>query len=105
MALFPLYLQTIAYWQDEDSGHWEEIRKISASSIGVVVAGLTSLKVMLIQQPNLSKNINYKAQHITIDFLEKLINKGSKELTKILPFECIKSGEKRRECDGALLFL
>ena len=30
----------IRFWQDEDSGHWEEQRKVSASSIGTVVAGL-----------------------------------------------------------------
>ena len=34
------YLNAIEYWQDQDSGHWEEVRKVSASSIGTVVAGL-----------------------------------------------------------------
>ena len=38
LALVPRYLAAIRYWQDEDSGHWEETRKISASSIGTVVA-------------------------------------------------------------------
>src|SRR5262249_49827984 len=40
LDLFPAYFAKIEYWRDEDSGHWEETRKISASSIGVVVAGL-----------------------------------------------------------------
>lgn len=34
LALFPLYFQAISYWQDEDSGHWKETRKVEASSIG-----------------------------------------------------------------------
>ncbi|HAC64711.1 MAG TPA: phosphorylase kinase [Cyanothece sp. UBA12306] len=105
LALFPLYFQTIAYWQDEDSGHWEEIRKIAASSMGVVVAALTSLKEMLIAQPNLAENLSYQEQTITINFVDQLLQKGNQELDKILPFECIQAGEKRREYDGALLFL
>ena len=42
----PLYFQAIRYWQDEDSGHWEERRKIEASSIGAVVAGLRELRLL-----------------------------------------------------------
>ena len=34
------YFAAIRFRQDEDSGHWEEQRKVSASSIGTVVAGL-----------------------------------------------------------------
>lgn len=41
LALFPHYFQAIRYWQDEDSGHWEETRKLEASSVGGVVAGLS----------------------------------------------------------------
>src|SRR5581483_10205712 len=43
LALFPRYFEAIRFWQDEDSGHWEEARKVSASSIGAVVAGLEAL--------------------------------------------------------------
>src|SRR5579862_7799585 len=43
LSLFPAYLHAISYWRDEDSGHWEETPKISASSIGTVVAGLRQL--------------------------------------------------------------
>jgi hypothetical protein len=32
--------EAIRFWQDEDSGHWEEMRKLSASSVGAVVEGL-----------------------------------------------------------------
>lgn len=34
---FPAYLDAIRFWEDPDSGHWEEVRKVSASSIGAVV--------------------------------------------------------------------
>jgi len=33
LGLFPLFFQAVRYWEDEDSGHWEEARKIEASSI------------------------------------------------------------------------
>ncbi|MBE0556814.1 MAG: hypothetical protein IH628_06225 [Proteobacteria bacterium] len=32
LALFPRYFQAIEYWSDADSGHWEEARKVAASS-------------------------------------------------------------------------
>ena len=32
---FIAYFSAIQFWEDEDSGHWEQVRKISASSIGV----------------------------------------------------------------------
>ncbi len=38
------YFRLIRFWQDEDSGHWEEARKIEASSIGVVTAALMELR-------------------------------------------------------------
>ncbi|MFI5381400.1 MAG: glycoside hydrolase family 15 protein [Tepidisphaerales bacterium] len=44
LGLFSRYFDAIQYWQDSDSGHWEERRKISASSIGTVVAGLRELR-------------------------------------------------------------
>ncbi len=40
LALFALYFERIRFWEDEDSGHWEERRKVGASSIGTVLAGL-----------------------------------------------------------------
>ena len=44
---FIAYFSAIQFWEDEDSGHWEEVSKISASSIGVVVGGLEAMKAML----------------------------------------------------------
>ena len=47
LGLFPSYFRAIRYWQDEDSGHWEEARKVEASSIGAVVAGLRELRRLM----------------------------------------------------------
>src|SRR5690348_6581033 len=46
LALFPPFFGAIRYWRDADSGHWEERRKIEASSIGTVVAGLEALRLL-----------------------------------------------------------
>jgi len=97
LNLFAQYFSTIEYWQDEDSGHWEETRKIEASSIGAVVAGLTSLR-------------NYVADHpsnlIEITLLNDLIDQGRRELLKILPAECVQPDPaQHRLYDSALLFL
>ncbi|WP_125061189.1 glycoside hydrolase family 15 protein [Aphanothece sacrum] len=105
LALFPLYFNAISYWKDEDSGHWEEERKIEASSIGVVIAGLKAIKNTFIKYHNISQHLVYKNEFVTIDFLDKLIQKGTNALNEILPYECKEAGEKMRKYDSALLFL
>ena len=102
LVLFALYFDAIGYWQDEDSGHWEETRKVNASSIGAVVAGLKEL-----QQVLLEKNPDCKYRNINIrQILEELINKGQGALKEILPNECIQNDPaKKRAYDAALLFL
>jgi phosphorylase kinase alpha/beta subunit len=104
LALFPLYFDTIQFWQDEDSGHWEEIRKISASSIGVATAALQEYKNFFIGQP--VKQYTLLGKLVTLDLLNKLITKGHESLQTILPFECIQNDlKKKRDYDAALLFL
>ena len=79
------FLRTVRYWQDEDSGHWEEVRKIAASSIGIVTAALEVW------------GSRYDAQ---------LKQYGTEALAAILPAECIQSDpSKNRRYDSALLFL
>ena len=51
LGLFLRYLEAIRFWQDEDSGHWEETRKISASSIGTVTAGLEAVAAPFVIGP------------------------------------------------------
>jgi phosphorylase kinase alpha/beta subunit len=102
IALFPLYFQAISYWQDEDSGHWEETRKIEASSIGVVVAGLRELKRLLIET---EINLTAENRRITPAFLTELIEIGEQALYQILPAECLLPVPQGRSYDAALLFL
>jgi len=101
LYLFPRYWEAVKYWQDEDSGHWEEVRKISASSIGVVVSALTLLKKALEAQL-----IPEQKPGCTLKSLEKLIHRGSEALERILPWECRQDDPlKQRRYDSALLFL
>jgi phosphorylase kinase alpha/beta subunit len=97
---FVQYFRAIEYWKDEDSGHWEETRKISASSIGAVAAGLMKLKDLL----RASKGIFSGALDETE--MDALIAIGMRTLEEILPFECIQEHpEKSRRYDASLLFL
>lgn len=83
-----LYLESIEYWQDQDSGHWEEVIKINASSIGTVVSGLRAVR-----------DIFDDTTKITA-----LIENGSDALAAILPTESMTLGNQR-PYDAALLFL
>lgn len=92
------FLHTIRYWEDEDSGHWEETRKIAASSIGAAIAGLRSLTSLVLSQAD--------AWSITPEELEDSIAAGEKALRSILPSECVQADPtKNRRYDSALLFL
>ncbi|MDX9818931.1 MAG: glycoside hydrolase family 15 protein [Desulfococcus multivorans] len=80
------YFQTIRYWEDKDSGHWEEERKVSASSIGTVVAGLREFSGL---DGNAGPDV------------AGLRARGETVLETILPYESRPS----RRYDAALLFL
>ncbi|WP_010583422.1 glycoside hydrolase family 15 protein [Schlesneria paludicola] len=85
LDLMAEYLRTVEFWQDEDSGHWEEVRKVAASSIGVVTAALNVWGGRF--DPNLKEH-------------------GQRALASILPSECIQADPaKSRRYDAALLFL
>jgi GH15 family glucan-1,4-alpha-glucosidase len=64
------YLDSIEYWQDLDSGMWEEEEELHASSIGACVAGLKSIS-------------KFPKTEVPI----KLIHEGEKALHKMLPRE------------------
>ncbi|HLC16169.1 MAG TPA: glycoside hydrolase family 15 protein, partial [Thermodesulfovibrionia bacterium] len=98
-SLFPLYFKSIEYWQDQDSGHWEEARKVESSSIGVVVAALMEMKKFL--ENHSSDLFAALNKHVTIDYLDDLIKKGTEQLNTFLPYE----SPSQRKADGALLFL
>jgi hypothetical protein len=105
LGLFPLYFQAVQYWKDEDSGHWEEGRKIEASSIGVAVAGLKALKQLFTDPLFVSHCCQYKDKLVTPHLLDELISNGEFTLSEILPAECVQPKPKERRYDGALLFL
>jgi phosphorylase kinase alpha/beta subunit len=104
LALFPLYFEAISYWKDEESGHWEETRKIEASSIGVVVAALKAFKQLSMEPSFVTHCCKFEEKLVTVEYLDNLIQKGQDALNEILPAECIQSGKERRY-DSALLFL
>ncbi len=77
------YLNNIEYWNDEDSGIWEENQEVRASSIGSVVCALKSAS---------------KLPYVNIP--EGMIQKGEEALRALLPRET-----STRFCDLALLTL
>jgi hypothetical protein len=116
LALFPRYFRAIQFWSDEDSGHWEEVQKVAASSIGAVVAGLRELRAMVKEADELtgedwlylfSTPLRSRVREaISITDLDDLIGRGTDALKAILPNECIQPDpRKNRPYDAALLFL
>lgn len=104
IALFVLYFEAIRYWEDEDSGHWEERRKIEASSIGVVVAALEVVRTLFL------KGVLSERRHggwsVSLRDIDRLLAAGRTALASILPAECVQPDHiKRRRYDSALLFL
>jgi hypothetical protein len=104
LALFVLYFQRIRYWEDEDNGHWEEARKVGASSIGAVVAGLCALRKFLAR--SMTGAGKFGIREVEPDFLDELVAIGQQRLATILPAECVQHDPKKsRRYDAALLFL
>ncbi|EMI17450.1 hypothetical protein RMSM_05621 [Rhodopirellula maiorica SM1] len=102
LALLIHFFSRVQYWQDEDSGHWEEWPKIEASSIAVVVAALQAVQE-LFEFPRVQATLHKEG--IDRGFLELLVQPGVAALDEILPNECIQGGGKQRDVDAALLFL
>lgn len=105
LALFPVYFRAVAYWRDADSGHWEEQRRVQASSVGAVVAGLRSLA-------GLAASAERKSPGAGLAFtggvdLESLAHMGRLTLEAFLPWETRGYDDDRtnRRVDAAQLFL
>jgi phosphorylase kinase alpha/beta subunit len=99
------FWMVIKVWQDEDSGHWEEVRKIAASSIGCALAGLSSLSELM-DQPEIASQLAAAVHPISQQDVDTLIAHCRKALMQILPAECIQSDvTKNRRYDAALVFL
>jgi phosphorylase kinase alpha/beta subunit len=103
-SLYILFFQKIEFWKDEDSGHWEETRKIEASSIGPVTRALVEALTFLEENPHTI--FSFENKTIDSNHISELIEKGKQSLLEILPNECIQRDKlKYRESDAALLFL
>ena len=102
LLLFVRYFQAIRFWQDADSGHWEETPKLSASSIGTVMAGLRELAALLHEAGADSALAGVRARGLPA--IEEMLAQGQQALNAILPAESIDPA-LRRPYDAALLFL
>ncbi len=97
------YFADIRYWDDEDSGHWEETKKRSASSIGVVVAALQEWVWLLAQHGALTILVSRTS---LMEQASASLARGREALDAILPDECTQpDASQRRRYDAALLFL
>lgn len=104
LALFPAYFRAIRFWEDEDSGHWEEVRKVSATSIGTVVAGLEMLLRLAREWPAAPGRQPFGEE--VLRSAAELAARGRQALGEILPQECAQlAPAKNRRYDAALLFL
>jgi Glycosyl hydrolases family 15 len=97
-GIFPAYFEAIEYWQDRDSGAWEEGRKINNSSVGAVVAGLEEVQK---HRDSGSGKDFAPANAMSFEKLLSLIAKGRDRLNATLPFE----SPPERLVDSALLSL
>jgi phosphorylase kinase alpha/beta subunit len=100
IAHCPEYFRAIRFWSDEDSGHWEEARKNSASSMGAVCAGLRELRALLD-----SGQGSRLHSGVSRELVESLLEYGLDRLNQILPAECVQDPPRARRYDAALLFL
>ncbi len=110
LALVARYLGAIEYWHDEDSGHWEEYRRVNASSVGAALAGVRGL-AGLSRSPRVTKEpaleAALKAEGMSVTSLDVLVTKGRQALEALLPNESMGNADPSldRTADAALLFL
>ena len=110
LGLLPRYLAAIRYWDDRDSGHWEEARKRSASSIGTVLAGVEALLALCRERPAALRAAGFDMS--LLEVATELQRQGRAALDGILPSECVDAAPAPgsgppvvRRFDAALLFL
>jgi hypothetical protein len=86
------FLEALPFYEDADSGCWEEARALRASSVGAVCAGLIMWHEVL-------HDYDHALSHLAFDLYEQ----GMRVVTGLLPFEA--RGVTEREYDAATLFL
>jgi hypothetical protein len=85
--LFPDYFEAIEFWRVEDSGAWEEGRKVNNPSVGAVVAGLEEMQKYFSESTPASAPGVVPISTGRSEKLEMLIQKGTERLATTLPFE------------------
>jgi Glycosyl hydrolases family 15 len=100
-GIFPAYFEAIEYWQDRDSGAWEEGRKVNNSSVGAVVAGLEEMLKYIDGGQARQTAGSVALLSVDVKKVKELIAKGRQRLDETLPFEA----PPERLVDSALLFL
>lgn len=101
-----LFLEHIEFWSDADSGHWEEVRKVSASSIGQVVAALAKWRMLVEQQPEIGRALRDVAPRVGTGLWREMWDVSLTALQEILPAECrVGDATQQRRYDAALIFL
>ncbi|KAI8892851.1 Six-hairpin glycosidase-like protein [Globomyces pollinis-pini] len=124
LVLITLFMLSIKYWENQDNGHWEEAKKVEASSVGAAAAGFRELGLLLNQHPSVLEKFNASFERIAaeldlptsriageeilstspLNIVNYLEFAGTNKLKEILPFESRDTGLERKT-DGALLFL
>jgi len=92
--IFPRYFRAIQFWQDADSGAWEEGLKVNSSSVGAVVAALEELSAYVAANKNALRGVSQAE-------LGNLAARGRRTIAANMPFEA----PPERRSDSALLFL
>ncbi|MHC1558424.1 glycoside hydrolase family 15 protein [Actinomycetospora sp. C-140] len=70
------YLRRIEFWRDADEGHWEEDRRVQASSIGTVVAGLRAARELFVDRGH-DPGVNIDdLERIGVDALSSILAAG-----------------------------
>ncbi|KNE63971.1 hypothetical protein AMAG_09033 [Allomyces macrogynus ATCC 38327] len=87
LALLILYAYRVEYWHDNDSGHWEEARKVEASSVGAMVAGLRDWHKMLAAREAagvaVATRMAYWASHLDVVGHDKVLHPLADQMTRL----------------------
>lgn len=98
LARYPAYFEAIDYPNDRDSGHWEEERRRTASSVGTVVAALETMATALERVDGELRGPHGFSGPLS---LRSLAFRGRAVLDVLLPQE----SPPERGADAATLFL
>lgn len=96
-CVFPAYFEAIRYWEDPDSGHWEEEEAVHNSSVGAVLAALEQLRRYIQAGGRAFREADMEVSPRQLD---SLIQAGRERL-RSLPDE----SPPHRLADAAVLFL